>query len=100
MTRRQMPAGPRKPHSKAEHCRAGIERIAQQAAISKQHPNARQVWPMACGKVAYPDFGTAEAALRYVQDHCETGAKMPVRSYPCPDCDTWHLTSWSSYPAT
>ena len=99
MTRHQMPVRPRKPHSKAEYCRAGFEQITQRAAITKRYPNARLVWPMACGKVAYPDYGTAEAALRYIQVHCELGARMPVRSYACPDCDTWHLTSWLTYPA-
>lgn len=43
-----------------------------------------------CGKVRYPRRHRAEMALHGIRLRFESG---PVRTYACPRCNGWHLTS-------
>lgn len=49
----------------------------------------------ACGKVRFTTRAKADAALLQIRKQGERRAagKKPVRSYACPHCNGWHLTS-------
>ena len=58
-----------------------------------------------CAKIAYNSFREAQEVVNYAKNHRryvngrrinrKVGKKdkRPVRSYRCPDCGKWHLTS-------
>lgn len=95
---RQKPAKGRRPKSKAEQSRAATRRNRNKAALARQHPGAREIRPLTCGKVAYPDRGAAEAALVVIQLRGEARDKTPCRAYDCTTCEFWHLTSQPAAP--
>ncbi|MCA9137245.1 MAG: hypothetical protein KDB00_10810 [Planctomycetales bacterium] len=49
----------------------------------------------ATGKTRFPDRNAATNALRAIRLHgaLHGGGKIPVRSYLCPVCNGYHLTS-------
>ena len=47
---------------------------------------------MECKKTKFATEAFAEAAIKEMQKTSRRD-KKPVRSYLCPDCKTWHLTS-------
>lgn len=53
-----------------------------------------------CGKRWYGDRIAADLALARIRTWGRVMRKDPVRSYHCPGCDGWHLTSvpdrWSA----
>jgi hypothetical protein len=58
-----------------------------------------------CAKIAYNSFREAQAVINYGKNHRRYANgrrvnrkvgkkdKRPVRSYKCPECGKWHLTS-------
>ncbi|MGY5099655.1 hypothetical protein [Streptomyces sp. 900105245] len=46
-----------------------------------------------CGKVWFADRIAADLVLAVIRSRGEARAKEPVRSYRCPRCHGWHLTS-------
>ena len=58
-----------------------------------------------CAKIAYNSFREAQEVINYAKNHHRYNGskrinrkvgkkdKRPIRSYRCPDCDKWHLTS-------
>ena len=48
----------------------------------------------ACTKRRYRDEATAEHALARIRDAGDAREKTPQRTYRCPRCRGWHLTSW------
>ena len=58
-----------------------------------------------CAKIAYNSFREAQAVINYGKNHHRYNGtkranrkvgkkdKRPVRSYKCPECGKWHLTS-------
>lgn len=58
--------------------------------------------PRSCGKRWYGDRIAADLALARIRTWGRAMGKDPVRSYHCPGCDGWHLTSvparWSDRP--
>ncbi len=50
------------------------------------------------GKKAYRHSGAADRALRTIRRLGERREKKPVRSYPCPGCGRWFLTSMPEEP--
>lgn len=55
-----------------------------------------------CGKRWYEDRIAADLALARIRTWGRAMRKDPVRSYRCPGCDGWHLTSvparWGAPP--
>lgn len=52
-----------------------------------------------CGKRFYADRISADLSLAAIRARGPALSKDPVRSYPCPRCNGWHLTSvptWQS----
>lgn len=52
-----------------------------------------------CGKRRFPDRIAADLSLALIRAQGRARGKDPVRSYPCPDCDGWHLTSRRTWRA-
>ena len=48
----------------------------------------------ACVKRRYRDEATAELALTRIREAGDAREKTPQRTYRCPRCRGWHLTSW------
>ena len=49
---------------------------------------------MTCAdKVRYPSSGMAEWALQMIRRRGARRTKKPTRTYLCPHCKGWHLTS-------
>ena len=46
-----------------------------------------------CGKVRYPTRAKADHALQLIRRQGARAGKKPTRSYACPHCNGWHLTS-------
>lgn len=46
-----------------------------------------------CGKTRYPSSGHADWALQLIRKRGARIEKKPTRSYLCPRCKGWHLTS-------
>jgi len=58
-----------------------------------------------CAKIAYGSFREAQGVVNYAKSHRRYNNgkrvnrkvgkkdKRPVRSYKCPECGKWHLTS-------
>ncbi|MDN5914616.1 MAG: hypothetical protein L0I76_05830 [Pseudonocardia sp.] len=65
--------------------------------------HVRPVPQRSCGKRRYEDRIAADLSLALIRRHGRVRGKDPVRSYLCPSCDGWHLTSrrtWcASFPA-
>ena len=49
------------------------------------------------GKACFPDKPSAERSMRYIQTKGDRKQSTPVRSYRCPSCRFWHLTSDDTY---
>lgn len=47
------------------------------------------------GKFCYHSEGAADSHLEWFRKLPEKSEKLPVRSYLCPHCGFWHLTSES-----
>ncbi|MFL1379381.1 hypothetical protein [Nocardiopsis protaetiae] len=59
----------------------------------------RAALPRSCGKRWFKDRISAELALAAIRHHGEDRTdKMPRRSYECPACKGWHLTSKGKLP--
>lgn len=46
-----------------------------------------------CGKRRFRDHLQAVRALHNISNRATPGDHIPVRSYACPMCSGWHLTS-------
>lgn len=49
-----------------------------------------------CTKAYYPDQGSARVALTSIREKARSklrSGKLPVRVYPCDQCNGWHLTA-------
>jgi len=66
------------------------------ATFLAANPQARLVPERACGKTRYVNSSTAQAALVVIARYGDRDpdGRIPVRAYPCPECEGWHLTSW------
>ena len=55
-----------------------------------------------CGKIGYGTRKAAKEALRRTRLKRRDGkrGRHEQRVYKCPDCELWHLTSGSLYPAS
>lgn len=56
---------------------------------------------MECGKKSYPSFRAAQEVInlarkRHWGSHRSRGTSKPTRSYKCPACGQYHLTSLKS----
>lgn len=84
---------------KVEHRRQAAARRKQASIFRTANPNARLVPDHTCGKVRYTSADTAHTALALIARSSDPGTRIPVRTYSCPGCDGWHLTS-SPTPAS
>lgn len=50
-----------------------------------------------CGKRRFDDRIAADLTLAFIRSQGRVRGKEPVRSYRCPECDGWHLTSSRSW---
>jgi hypothetical protein len=91
---------PRRGHTKSEYQRAAAATTRAAADAARWFPGARLVRPAFCGKVAYPDHTSAQYALTCITLGGEQRDKTPVRTYLCPACGFWHLTSMAAQPST
>jgi len=82
-----------RPQTKSEYRRAAAACAQTATDTVRRFPGARLVRPMYCGKVAYPDQASARYALTGIALIGEQRDKTPVRTYRCPTCGFWHLTS-------
>ena len=82
-----------RPQTKSEYRRAAAACAQTAADTVRRFPGARLVRPMYCGKVAYPAQASAQYALTHIVLIGEQRDKTPVRTYHCPTCGFWHLTS-------
>ncbi|CAM5606564.1 hypothetical protein SAVIM338S_05530 [Streptomyces avidinii] len=62
---------------------------AIQRALRPCRPN-RQI---SCGKTWFADRIAADLSLARISAHGRASGKEPIRSYLCPRCHGWHLTS-------
>lgn len=46
-----------------------------------------------CSKVRYPSRARADRAVATIRKMGDARQKKPTRSYLCPLCNGWHLTS-------
>ena len=46
-----------------------------------------------CGKRRFRDHQEAVHALHLIANRDIAGTRYPIRSYDCPSCAGWHLTS-------
>lgn len=67
------------------------QRVARAVELAL-FPNrtSRQV---SCGKTRFVDRIAADLALARIRAHGRARGKEPIRSYCCPRCHGWHLTS-------
>lgn len=75
--------------------------------MSRQHTRPRRNTtrppraprPRSCGKRWFKDRISAELALAAIRHHGDDRSeKLPRRTYECPTCQGWHLTSKSARP--
>lgn len=75
--------------------------------MSRQHTRPRRNTtrppraprPRSCGKRWFKDRISAELALATIHHHGDDrSGSMPRRSYACPECRGWHLTSQEERP--
>ncbi|NUR27925.1 MAG: hypothetical protein HOV83_19130 [Catenulispora sp.] len=78
---------------KVEHRRQAAAHRKQATIFRTANPNAHRVPDHACGKVRYTSADAAHTALALIARSSEHGKRIPVRTYSCPGCDGWHLTS-------
>ena len=45
-----------------------------------------------CNKIRYPTKKDATSTIKYIKQNANR-KKIPVRSYFCEECKTWHMTS-------
>lgn len=53
-----------------------------------------------CGKRRYGDRIAADLSLALIRSRGRVRGKDPVRSYRCPICEGWHLTSRRTWCAS
>lgn len=87
-------------HTKSEYQRAAAADARAAADAARRFPGARLVRPASCGKIAYPDYASAQYSLTCIALSGEQRDKTPVRAYRCPACGFWHLTSTVTRPHT
>jgi hypothetical protein len=63
------------------------------AARRVPRPYRRRAVQRSCGKTWFIDRIAADLALAKIRSHGVARAKDPLRSYHCPRCHGWHLTS-------
>ena len=80
--------------SKSEYRRLGTARRRDAAALLTANPESRRVPDAACGKTRYASAAAAESALAVIIRFGDCAGRYPVRTYACPVCRGWHLTSW------
>ncbi|MFN9801453.1 MAG: hypothetical protein ACK54P_15660 [Bacteroidota bacterium] len=68
------------------------EKIGMRKRGSSMFPSC-----VATGKFAYPERRVALEDMRHIQRIAYKRGKVPVRSYPCPHCREWYLTSQREY---
>jgi hypothetical protein len=51
-----------------------------------------------CRKIPYPSQERAEEVLGEIWARVKPGRRLECRTYECPDCGHWHLTSKPLHP--
>lgn len=69
------------------------QRVAR--AIERALFSGRPRRQVSCGKTRFVDRIAADLALAGIRAHGRVRGREPVRSYCCPRCHGWHLTSTS-----
>lgn len=75
-------------------------RSRRQRSDARKRNKNRPPFPGRCGgmggKIKYGNKEAAESEIRYRQA-LHLHGKVPVRTYKCPKCHKWHLTSMEKY---
>ena len=72
----------------------GPGRARTRRVLRRSDGEGGRVADRSCVKRRYRDEATAELALARIREAGDAREKTPQRTYRCPRCRGWHLTSW------